>query len=136
MDTRRIELKFRDCVVSQFELLSDDEDLASKGFLLKSRTREVEAGAYLEWFRTAWLDNGWCPESGLWIDPTLLISWPGCVRPIRRFVVAGRSCFVQVLASSFVWEEWLWMSGSRDELPLSNPAVAGGSFEDLSSAGA
>ncbi len=129
IDTRRIEVTFHECESSTFNMLRDGEDLESKGYALQSAARDVERSRYLQWFPAKWRSSGMCPESGLWVatgspDPALH-QYGGR----NVYVIAGRNGYAHLVASGFSWREWIWDSGSREDIPASRPVVARGTSD-------
>lgn len=130
MDSRRIEVTFHGCESSRFGLLRDEEELASKGFYLKSDARFVEASEYLAWFKSQWLTCGLCPESGLWIATRSHNDSGSHAEFKSHYVISGRNGFAELFATSFSWNEWIWESGLRDDVQLSGALAAEGRSVD------
>jgi hypothetical protein len=130
-DSRRIELTFHECESSRLLPIGDDEELASKGYTLRSAARDVEISQYLKWFPAEWQSSGVCPESGLWvaIESPELKSLRAKGRSL--YVVAGRNGYVELVASGFSWQEWIWDAGEREDLPASRPVAARGVSDEL-----
>lgn len=129
-DSRRIELTFHECESSKLLLLGDGEELDSKGYTLRSAARDMGRSLYIKWFPAEWQSSGMCPASGLWVavDSPELESLRA--RGRNLYVVAGRSGYVELVASSFSWQEWIWDAGKREDLPASRPVAARGTSDE------
>jgi len=132
IDSRRIEVTFHECESSKFMLLGDREDLDSKGYVLRSAARDVETSRYLQWFAAEWRSSGTCPESGLWVavstpEQALLQS-----RGRNVYVMAGRNGYAHLVSSGFSWREWIWDTGSREDVLASCPVAARGTSDEHS----
>ena len=100
IDSRRIELTFDRCESSKFCVHGDQEELDSKGYVLRSAARNAERSRYLKWFQAEWL-----------------------------YVVAGRNGYAELIAAGFSWREWIWNSGKREDVPASSMVVAQGTSD-------
>lgn len=132
IDLRRIEITFKSAYFARCGPHDDSEGIEAIGYMVDGG-EEPYAGLpidYVRWSAQQWRERGHCPESGFyvakssdWLDTALgYRKHPA----MRHFVIDGRDGYVEVLAESFTWREWMWLDGSRDELTDPSKVVASG----------
>jgi hypothetical protein len=127
-DSRRIEITFKLCFYSRTGPHSDSEGVEAIGYSVA----EGFAGDmrdYLEWRRNKWQKDGVCPTPGFYVarESEWLQSLPEFFqKDFRHYVVDGRDGYVELIAQSFKWREWLWAEGHREDAPKNGPIVGQG----------
>jgi len=71
-----------------------------------------------------WETKGICLNSGFyyaiesdWLDSLKLRDG------FRHYVVDDRDGYVELIAQSFTWKEWIWMAGHRDDVVKTSEAI-------------
>jgi hypothetical protein len=127
-DDRRIEIAFKHCYYTRTGHHSDTEGVEAVGY-------EVAGGFggdmrnYLSWRCDVWRRDGLCPDSGFYVaqESSWLPKLPGYFQQgYRHYVVDGRDGYVELIAKSFAWREWLWGGGQREDVVLRGLVVGQG----------
>lgn len=131
-DIRSIELQFKLASYTRTAPKGDDEDIEASGFSV-SGGFEGPVEDYLNWLRRTWRSTGFCPNSGFYIVANS--EWLRSVRKMygyapRHYLLAGRDGFIEVIADSYCWREWLWNDGERHASIDPKRIVATGSGVD------
>ncbi len=129
IDLRRIELIFEVCRFARAAPKPDNAELESCGFDL-SRLPNFGDDVSLQGFKSAWLRDGYCPESGFYVasESRWLSTLPDYYRSrCYHFVVCGRDGYVELIAQGYTWREWRWENGHREE-SIRGPVIGLGDF--------
>ena len=126
-DNRRIEVTFKLCYYARVGHHYDTGSVESLGY-------EFVGGFDTEWrdfsrFRDEWLRRGDCPDSGFYVaqESAWLSELPSDFREgYRHYVIDGRDGYVELVAQSFAWREWMWGRGERDDAANNGPVVRRG----------
>lgn len=127
IDMSRVEITFEGCWHARTAPKRDDYGLEAEGFdLVQKSPRGVER---LKWYWDQWRADGYCPISGFWV--AVESRWLVEFLPDKatHYVIQGRNGFVELIAKTFSWREWPWISGHRDELLEFRPVVSSGTGE-------
>ncbi len=128
-DDRRIEITFNLCYYSRTGPHSDTEGVEAIGYDVV-QSFEGAGRDYLEWRQKEWQKNGLCPDSGFYVahESAWLQSLPNFFhKDYRHYVIDGRDGYVELIAKSFKWREWLWrIPGHREDAPRTGPVVGQG----------
>lgn len=127
-DMRRIELQFSMAGQVRCTAKGDDEDIDALGFHVAGGY-DGPIEDYLQWRRREWQGTGLCPDSGFYVAADS--DWLQAAGLKHRnsaghFILAGRDCYIEVIADSFSWREWLWPDGHRDSHQDERDVVASG----------
>jgi hypothetical protein len=127
-DDRRIEITFKLCYYARVGPHEDTQGIEAIGYEVVGELQD-EARDYLDWRETEWRTTGLCPDSGFYVarESAWLRSLPVRFKAnYRHYVLDGRDGYVEVIAKSFRWREWLWVEGHRDDAPKVGPVVGEG----------
>lgn len=68
-------------------------------------------------FMSQWESEGICPDPGFyyavesdWLDNLKLRDG------FRHYVIDDRNGYIELIAQSYIWKEWTWTSGHRDDV--------------------
>jgi hypothetical protein len=130
IDSRRIELAFESCALARAAPKHDNKGLDAEGFELLENLPADPRLNYLRWLASEWKRCGYCPRSGMWIATQS--AWVGddVLARTRHYVVCGRDGYVELIARSYSWREWLWVDGHREGVPGTEPVIASGMATD------
>jgi len=127
-DDRRIEIIFQACFYARLGPHPDTEGIESIGYRVEP-TYNGHMGDYLAWRAHQWRGTGNCPDSGFYVarQSAWLATLPEFYQTeCRHYVVDGRDGYAEVIASDFIWHEWLGLEGRRDDAPFKGPYFATG----------
>lgn len=127
-DDRRIEIIFEYAYYSRNGPLADDAGVKSLGYEIVDGYNSTILADYLTWYRREWGKTGVCPNPNFYVAQrsAWLQSLPASVVSDFRHYVDGSDGYVEVLAQSFEWRDWLWVGGHREHAPKDGPIVAEG----------
>ena len=115
-DSRRIDVTFMMCYYARLGPHDDSETVESIGYKIEP-AYDGDMANYLDWRQKMWMETGMCPHSGFYVakESEWLATLPSFYRHrSQHYVVDGRDGYVELLARSFSWREWMWTSGHRD----------------------
>jgi hypothetical protein len=127
-DSRRIELQFVMASHVRASPKRDDEDIEASGFHIVGRYDGPSQG-YLKWITRNWRDTGICPDPGFYVateSDWLRSATMKYGHAPKHFILKGRECYMEILAESFSWREWLWPDGARDIYQHASDVVGSG----------
>ena len=115
-DMRRIELRFHMASHARAGTTSDEEDIEASGFEILGGYDGPDDG-YQDWRARTWRETGTCPDSGFYVATQS--DWLSSARMViaeapKHYVLVGRDVYMEVIADSFSWQEWLWPDGHRE----------------------
>jgi len=127
-DMRRIELQFVTASHVRAATKHDDDDIEASGFHIVGGYDGPGQG-YLNWRKRNWCDTGICPDPGFYVatesDWLRSATMKYGYAP-KHFILAGRDCYMEIIAGSFSWREWLWLDGPRDNYQHASDVVGSG----------
>ena len=129
IDDRRIEIEFELGYFARCGPHDDTSNIESIGYRIAPKF-DGAIENYSDWRRPEWKATGYCPKSGFYVATQS--AWLATVpefyqRDFRHYVVDGRDGYVEVIARSFKWREWLWGENChREEAPSKGPVVGSG----------
>ena len=125
-DMRRVAIRFSRCYFARTGHHDDSEGVESLGYRVAYPEPIPDGLAYLEWRRDRWHQDGFCPDSGFFVAESSewVASLPEQLRrDSHHYVIDGRDGYVELIAQGFVWKEWIWKDGLRDDVPSKEPSV-------------
>lgn len=122
-DSRRVEIIFDLCYHARIGPLSDRGGIEEVGYSVITQI-DCPVADYLAERERQWRATGFCPHSGFYVatKSAWLQSLPD-VQGSKHYVVVGRDGYVEVIARSFKWREWLWLSGHREATTADDPVA-------------
>jgi len=127
-DSRRIDITFKKCYHARLGPHHDSQTIEAIGYQI-AESYTGDTNAYIDWRHRTWIETGNCPDSGFYVArqsewiPTL----PGFFqRGFQHYVVDGRDGYVELVATQFTWQEWMWSNCHRDDAPANGPVVGTG----------
>lgn len=127
-DSRRIDVTFKMCYHDRVGPHHDNESVESIGYEIVD-SFSGEMNSYLDWRSKTWRESGHCPDSGFYIaeESEWLPELPDFFQQgFRHYVLDGRDGYVELVATQFAWQEWMWSTGHRDDAPSKGPVVGSG----------
>lgn len=124
----RVEIVFELCYYARTGPHSDSEGVDALGYSVDSPITYNPA-TYLATRERLWRETGSCPDSGFYVakQSTWLESLPDFFqRGSQHYVVDGRDGYVELIAHSFRWREWIWKDSHREDVPSKTPVFAEG----------
>src|SRR5262245_25560919 len=127
-DMRRIELQFVRASHVRAAPKHDDEDIEASGFQIVGGY-DGPWKDYWNWRKRNWRDTGICPDSGFYV--AMESDWLRSARmkygdAPKHFILEGRDSYIEIIAESFSWREWLWPDGPRDNYQDASDVVGSG----------
>ena len=127
-DDRRIEITFESCYYARTGPIPDTEGVEALGYEVVGGF-EGDMRDYLAWRHDKWQRDGLCPDSGFYVAQASV--WLPTLPPFfqqrhRHYVISGRDGYVELVARSFAWREWLWEQGQREDALSIGPVVGHG----------
>lgn len=116
-DHRRIEITFKLCWYARTGPKPDTEGIEALGYEVAG-SFEGKMRDHPAWYEDKWRLGGCCPDSGFYVAQTSawLPTLPKfCQKGYRHYVISGRDGYVELVARSFAWREWLWGQGQRED---------------------
>jgi len=121
---RRIELDF---ILPHYYIRtgyhSDRENIEAIGYKIDDGY-DGPPNEHHNWIMNHWETKGICLNSGFyyaiesdWLDSLKLSDG------FRHYVVDDRDGYVELIAQSFTWKEWIWMAGHRDDVVKTSEAI-------------
>lgn len=121
---RRIELNF---ILPHYYVRSgphsDSENIEAIGYKIDDGYNGPQDERH-NWIMKHWETQGICLNSGFYCasESDWLTSLDLC-GSYRHYVIDDRDGYVELIAQSYTWKEWLWTTGHRDDVVMTSEVV-------------
>lgn len=132
IDSRRVELAFKLCYYIRTGPHDDSRTFETIGYTVQVPVVLPICDWHNQW-ALAWRTLGYCPDSSFYVaqQSDWITALPTRFQKnVRHYVVDGRDGYVELIAQSFKWREWLWKDSQRECAPSDGPVVGEGEGVD------
>lgn len=135
-DQRRIELTFEQVCYARIGPHPDDKNIEAIGYKIDRMDNGYDGPddnlIHYNWSHKYWQSKGICLHSGFYYATES--DWLSNLKThdtylqdnYRHYVIDDRDGYIELLAKSYSWNEWMWTSGHREDAIKTSDVVFSG----------